>query len=37
MDYAQHEATYDGFLNFVKWALGILAVLVIVLYFIISH
>ena len=36
MDYAQHEATYNGFLTAVKWSIGSLAVLAIVLYFLVN-
>ncbi|HEY8575711.1 MAG TPA: aa3-type cytochrome c oxidase subunit IV [Devosia sp.] len=35
MDYAQHEATYNGFLTAVKWSTLIMAVSMIVLYFLI--
>jgi hypothetical protein len=36
MDYKEHEATYRGFLNLTKWSIAILAVLLIVLYFIVQ-
>ena len=36
MDYAQHEATYNGFLVAVKWISIGLAVAVVVLYFLIQ-
>jgi hypothetical protein len=36
MDYAQHEATYNGFLTSIKWAIGLLAVSAIILYFLIK-
>lgn len=32
MDYAEHEATWRGFVNLVKWSIVGLAVLLIVLY-----
>ena len=32
MDYAQHEATYEGFIGLVKWATIQLALVVIALY-----
>ncbi len=35
MDYAQHRATWDTFINLLKWSIGILAVIVVALYFII--
>ena len=35
MDYAQHEATYNGFVAGVKWTVLGLAVMIIVLYFLI--
>jgi hypothetical protein len=38
MDYAQHEATYRGFLAFVKWTIVNLAFVVLALYaFIEAH
>ncbi|MDB5538324.1 MAG: hypothetical protein JWQ89_51 [Devosia sp.] len=38
MDYAQHEATYNGFVNFVKWAIVALVLVVLSLYaFIEAH
>ena len=36
MDYAQHEATYDGFITLVKWTVLALAVTTIILYFVIK-
>lgn len=36
MDYAQHEATYNGFIAFLKWSILALAVTVILLYFLIN-
>jgi Na+-transporting NADH:ubiquinone oxidoreductase subunit NqrB len=36
MDYKEHEATYRGFINISKWTVGILAVLMVVLYFVIN-
>ena len=36
MDYAQHEATYNGFITAVKWSIGVLAVSAIILYFLIN-
>lgn len=36
MDYAQHEATYNGFVNFVKWSIVALALIVVSLYFFIE-
>ena len=36
MDYAQHEATYNGFLTAVKWSIIGLAVTVVILYFLIN-
>lgn len=35
MDYAQHEATYNGFVTGLKWTIMGLAVTAIVLYFLI--
>jgi hypothetical protein len=35
MDYKAHEATYRGFLTLSKWAIGIIALLLIVLYFVV--
>ena len=32
MDYAEHEATWRGFTNLVKWSIVALAILLIVLY-----
>lgn len=38
MDYAQHEATYVGFVNFVKWSIVALVLIVLALYaFIEAH
>ena len=38
MDYAQHEATYYGFLNFVKWTIVALVLVALSLYaFIEAH
>lgn len=36
MDYAQHEATYNGFITGIKWIVGISAVSMVVLYFLIN-
>jgi len=36
VDLAAHQATYDGFVTFVKWAILGTAVLMIVLYFLIQ-
>ena len=36
MDYAQHEATYNGVLTAVKWSIIGLAVTTIILYFLIK-
>ncbi|MBD8067306.1 aa3-type cytochrome c oxidase subunit IV [Devosia sp. PTR5] len=36
MDYAQHERTYNGFVQGVKWSVIATAVVVIILYFLIS-
>jgi hypothetical protein len=36
MDYAQHEATYNGFLTAVKWSIISLAITTIILYFLIK-
>lgn len=36
MDYAQHEATYNGFITAIKWTIAALAVTTIILYFIIN-
>lgn len=35
MDYAQHEATYNGFVTVTKWVVLGLAALAIVLYFLV--
>jgi len=35
MDYKQHEATYRGFMNLTKWAIIVIAVIVVALYFIV--
>lgn len=38
MDYAQHEATYNGFVEFVKWSIVALIFVVLALYaFIEAH
>lgn len=38
MDYAQHEATYAGFITFVKWGIVSMALIVLSLYaFIEAH
>ena len=34
MDYAQHEATYNGFLTAVKWTIVALAITTVILYFV---
>ncbi len=36
MDYAQHEATYNGFLAAVKWTIVALAITTVILYFVIN-
>jgi len=36
MDYAQHDATWHNVMNLVKWGVGILFVLLIVLYVVIN-
>ena len=36
MDYAQHEATYNGFLTAVKWTIVALAISTVILYFLIN-
>jgi hypothetical protein len=36
MDYAQHEKTYNGFVQGVKWSVIGTAVLVIILYFLVN-
>ena len=36
MDYKAHEATYHGFLRILKWAVGLIALLLIVLYFVVK-
>ena len=36
MDYAEHEKTYNGFVNGVKYSLYATAVLVVILYFVIN-
>ena len=36
MDYAQHEKTYSGFVQAVKWSIYATAVLMIILYFVIN-
>jgi hypothetical protein len=35
MDYREHERTFSRFTNLVKWGIGIVAVLMVVLYFVI--
>lgn len=36
MDYAQHEATYNGFVTAVKWAVIVSAISAVILYFLIQ-
>ncbi len=36
MDYAQHEATYNGFLTAVKWTIYGLAATAVILYFLVK-
>ena len=36
MDYAEHEKTYNGFIQGVKWSVYGTAVLMIILYFLIN-
>jgi hypothetical protein len=36
MDYAQHEATYGGFIVAVKWTIIVAAISMIILYFLIN-
>ena len=36
MDYAQHEATYNGFLTAIKWTIIVAAVSMIILYFLVN-
>tara|TARA_R110002020_G_scaffold19053_38_gene66239 strand:- start:845 stop:1015 length:171 start_codon:yes stop_codon:yes gene_type:complete len=36
MDYAQHEATYEGFLTVTKWTVIVLAASMVILYFLIQ-
>lgn len=36
MDYAQHEATYNGFIAVTKWTILALAVTTVILYFLIK-
>jgi hypothetical protein len=36
MDYKAHEATYQGFLRLTKWAIGIIAVVLVILYFVVK-
>jgi hypothetical protein len=36
MDYAQHEATYNGFITGIKWTIAAIAVTMVILYFIIN-
>jgi hypothetical protein len=33
MDYPQHEATWEGFVQFVKWGIAALTIIVVALYF----
>jgi hypothetical protein len=35
MDYSEHEKTYGGFLNAVKWSIYSMAALLIILYFVV--
>ncbi|WP_082092441.1 aa3-type cytochrome c oxidase subunit IV [Devosia epidermidihirudinis] len=37
MDYAQHEATYNGFVTAVKWTTIVFAASMVILYFAIIH
>jgi hypothetical protein len=37
MDYAQHEATYNGFITAVKWSVIGSAVSMVILYFLVIH
>jgi hypothetical protein len=36
MDYKAHEATYNGFLTLSKWAITVIAVILIILYFVVK-
>lgn len=36
MDYPQHEATYEGFMQMLKWGIASMAVVVVALYFFIE-
>ncbi len=36
MDYAAHQATYNGFVRLLKWSTIGLAILVVVLYFLVQ-
>ena len=36
MDYKAHEATYRGFLNLSKWAITVIAVILVFLYFVVK-
>jgi hypothetical protein len=36
MDYKAHEATYKGFLSLSKWTIGIIAVVLVILYFVVK-
>lgn len=36
MDYAEHNRTYRGFVTGIKWAIGVSAVSMIILYFLIQ-
>ncbi|SHE93416.1 aa3-type cytochrome c oxidase subunit IV [Devosia limi] len=37
MDYAEHEATYNGFITISKWTTIIVAASMVILYFLIIH
>jgi len=37
MDYAEHEKTYNGFVQAVKWSVYATAALMVILYFLIIH
>jgi len=36
MDYAQHEATYNGFVTAIKWTIVVCAASAIILYFLVK-
>ena len=36
MDYKAHEATYRGFINLSKWTVIVIAVLMVILYFVVK-